>query len=162
LKVPAFIGLGSNLGDPRAQVRNAMTELGDFPRTHLVAQSSLYRSAPVGVGSQADFVNAVAKVETRLTARELLDELLTAEARAGRERPFPGAPRTLDLDLLLYGDEVIGEPGLTVPHPRMHERAFVLLPLAEIASELVIPGRGSVQALLAGCRGQTIHKLGAP
>jgi 2-amino-4-hydroxy-6-hydroxymethyldihydropteridine diphosphokinase len=162
LKVPAFIGLGSNLGDPRAQVRNAMTELGGFPRTHLVAQSSLYRSAPVGVGPQADFVNAVAKVETRLTARELLDELLTAEARAGRERPFPGAPRTLDLDLLLYGDEVIGEPGLTVPHPRMHERAFVLLPLAEIASELVIPGRGSVQALLAGCRGQTIHKLGAP
>jgi 2-amino-4-hydroxy-6-hydroxymethyldihydropteridine diphosphokinase len=162
LKVPAFIGLGSNLGDPRAQVRNAMTELGGFPRTHLVAQSSLYRSAPVGVGSQADFVNAVAKVETRLTARELLDELLTAEARAGRERPVPGAPRTLDLDLLLYGDEVIGEPGLTVPHPRMHERAFVLLPLAEIASELVIPGRGSVQALLAGCRGQTIHKLGAP
>src|SRR5262249_29648305 len=161
LKVQAFIGLGANLGDPRDQVRRAIAALGDFPRTHLLASSSLYRSSPVGVAPQPDFVNAVAKVETALSARELLEELLTAEARAGRERPHPGAPRTLDLDLLLYGDEVVGEPGLTVPHPRLHQRAFVRLPLAEIGSDLVMPGRGSLRTLLAACRGQTIQKIGA-
>jgi 2-amino-4-hydroxy-6-hydroxymethyldihydropteridine diphosphokinase len=161
LKVPAFIGLGANLGDPQAQMRRAVAALGEFPRTRLLASSSLYRSAPVGVAPQPDFVNAVAKIETELGARELLEELLTTEARFGRERPFPGAPRTLDLDLLLYGDRVIEEPGLVVPHPRMHERAFVLLPLAEIAAEASIPGKGGVKTLLAACRNQEIRKIGA-
>jgi len=162
LKVHAFVGLGANLGDPRAQVRAAASDLGLLPRTRLLASSSLYRSAPVGVAAQPDFVNAVAKIETGLSARELLEELLTAEARAGRERPVPGAPRTLDLDLLLYGDAVIDEPGLVVPHPRMHERAFVLMPLAEIAPDASIPRKGSVKTLLAGCRNQKISKIGAP
>jgi 2-amino-4-hydroxy-6-hydroxymethyldihydropteridine diphosphokinase len=161
LKVPAFIGLGANLGDPQAQVRRAVAALGELPRTRLLAASSLYRSAPVSVAAQPDFINAVAKIETGLGARELLEELLTAEARFGRERPFPGAPRTLDLDLLLYGDRVIEEPGLVVPHPRMHERAFVLMPLAEIAAEASIPGKGSVRTLLAACRNQEIRKIGA-
>jgi 2-amino-4-hydroxy-6-hydroxymethyldihydropteridine diphosphokinase len=114
----------------------------------------------VGVGPQADFVNAVAKIETQLGARELLEELLTAEARAGRERPAPGAPRTLDLDLLLYGDQLIEEPGLVVPHPRMHQRAFVLMPLAEIAADASIPRKGSVKTLLAACRDQKIQRIG--
>ena len=159
MKVQAYIGLGANLGSPEAQVRSAVEALGGFPRTHLLASSSLYRSAPVSVAPQPDFVNAVAKIETELTARQLLEELLTAEARAGRERPFPGAPRTLDLDLLLYGNEIIDEPGLTVPHPRMHERAFVLLPLAEIAADAAVPRKGSVKTLLAACRNQKIRKI---
>ena len=161
MKVRAFIGLGANLGDPEAQVRLAISHLGKLPRTRLLAASSLYRSAPVGVGTQPDFVNAVAKVETTLGARELLGELLTLETRFGRERPSPGAARTLDLDLLLYGERVIAEPGLAVPHPRMHERAFVLMPLAEIAPDIVIPGRGAARALLAVVRDQTVVKIGA-
>lgn len=161
MKVRAFIGLGANLGDPESQVRRAIRALGDLPRTRLLAASSLYRTAPVGVGEQPDFINAVAEIETALGARELLDELITAEARFGRERPFPGAPRTLDLDLLLYGEQVIAEPGLIVPHPRMHERAFVLLPLAEIAPDISIPNQGALRTLLAACRGQRIDKMGA-
>ena len=161
-KVPvtAFVGLGANLGEPESQVRRAIAALGTLPRTRLVAASSLYRSAPVGVGEQPDFINAVARLETTLTARELLDELLTLEARFGRERPAPGAPRTLDLDLLLYGDRVIAAPGLVVPHPRMHERAFVLAPLAEIAAETSIPRKGSVKTLLAVCRNQKVERIG--
>jgi len=162
LKVQAFIGLGANLGDPQAQVRRAIAGLGSLPRTRLLASSSLYRSAPVDVGPQPDFVNAVAKIETQLGARELLEELLTAEARSGRERPAPGAPRTLDLDLLLYGDQLIEEPGLVVPHPRMHQRAFVLMPLAEIAADASIPRKGSVKTLLAACRDQKIQRIGTP
>ena len=158
--VRAFVGLGANLGDPESQVRLAITALGQLPKTQLVAASSLYRSAPVGVSPQPDFINAVACIETRLTARQMLEELITTEARFGRERPFPGAPRTLDLDLLLYGDQTIEEPGLLVPHPRMHERAFVLLPLAEIAADAVIPHKGSVKTLLAACRGQKVQKTG--
>ena len=163
-KVPvtAFIGLGANLGEPESQVRRAIAELGKLPETRLMASSSLYRSAPVGVGEQPHFINAVARIETTLGPRSLLEELLAAEARFGRARPSPGAPRTLDLDLLLYGDRVIAEPGLVVPHPRMHERAFVLLPLAEVAAELVIPGRGRLGTLLAACRNQEIQKIGAP
>jgi 2-amino-4-hydroxy-6-hydroxymethyldihydropteridine diphosphokinase len=162
LKVRAFIGLGANLGDPESQVRRAIQALGELPRTRLLAASSLYRSAPVGVGEQPDFINAVVKVETELSARELLEELLTAEARFGRDRPSPGAPRTLDLDLLLHGDQVIAEPGLAVPHPRMHERAFVLMPLAEIAPDISIPRTGRVKTLLAACRNQKIRRLGEP
>ncbi|HET7766757.1 MAG TPA: 2-amino-4-hydroxy-6-hydroxymethyldihydropteridine diphosphokinase [Burkholderiales bacterium] len=161
MKAQAFIGLGANLGDPQAQVRRAIAAIASLPRTRLVAASSLYRSAPVAVGEQPDFINAVAHVETALTARELLDELITVEARFGRERPFPGAPRKLDLDLLLYGDQLIDQPGLVVPHPRMHQRAFVLLPLAEIAADISVPRKGSVKTLLAACRNQKISKIGA-
>jgi len=157
--VKAFVGLGANLGKPEAQVRRAIIGLKAIPKTRLLAVSSLYRSAPVGVGAQPEFVNAVAAIETGLSARALLDELLAIEARFGRRRDFPGAPRTLDLDLLLYGDRVIAEPGLVVPHPRMYERAFVLAPLAEIAPDALIPGKGSVAALLAACKDQKVEKM---
>jgi 2-amino-4-hydroxy-6-hydroxymethyldihydropteridine diphosphokinase len=132
LKTRAFVGLGANLGDPQDQVRRAIAALGRLPGIRLVAASSLYRSAPIGVGAQPDFVNAVAQIETTLGPWALLEALLAAEARFGRERPSPGAARTLDLDLLLYGEERIDEPGLQVPHPRLHERAFVLEPLDEL------------------------------
>jgi 2-amino-4-hydroxy-6-hydroxymethyldihydropteridine diphosphokinase len=161
LKATAFVGLGANLGDPEAQVRRAIAALGQLPEMRLVASSSLYRSAPIGVGPQPDFVNAVARIETTLGPWVLLEALLAEEARFGRERPSPGAARTLDLDVLLYEDRVISEAGLTVPHPRMHERAFVLAPLVEIAPDIEIPGRGSARALLAGLRNQTIAKIGA-
>ncbi|HKB74386.1 MAG TPA: 2-amino-4-hydroxy-6-hydroxymethyldihydropteridine diphosphokinase [Burkholderiales bacterium] len=156
----AFIGLGANLGDPEAQVRRALAALADLPGTRLVTASSFYRSAPMGVVAQPDFINAVAEIETALGARALLEALLAAERRFGRRRDFPGAPRTLDLDLLLYGDRVIAEPGLVVPHPRMHERAFVLAPLAEIAPDIAIPGKGRAGALLAACTDQKIEKIG--
>jgi 2-amino-4-hydroxy-6-hydroxymethyldihydropteridine diphosphokinase len=156
----AFIGLGANLGDREAQVRRALLALAGLPGTRLVAASSLYRSAPVGVGAQPDFINAVAEIQTALGARALLEALLAAERRFGRRREFPGAPRTLDLDLLLYGDRVIAEPGLVVPHPRMHERAFVLAPLAEIAPDIAIPGKGRAGTLLAACTDQKIEKIG--
>ena len=156
----AFIGLGANLGDPEAQVRRALTALAELPGTRLLAASSLYRSAPVGVIAQPDFINAVAEAQTTLTARALLEALLAAERRFGRRRDFPGAPRTLDLDLLLYGDRVIAEPGLVVPHPHMHERGFVLAPLAEIAPDIAIPGKGRAGALLAACTDQKIERIG--
>jgi len=154
----AFVGLGANLGDREAQVRRAFATLAELPGTSLLAASSLYRSAPVGVGAQPDFINAVAAIETELAPRALLEALLAAERRFGRRREFPGAPRTLDLDLLLYGE--IAEPGLIVPHPRMHERAFVLAPLAEIAPHITIPGKGRAAALLAACTDQKIEKIG--
>ena len=157
--VRAFVGLGANLGEPEAQVRRAIAALEAIPKTRPLATSSLYRSAPVGVGAQPDFVNAVAAIETGLSARALLDELLAIEARFGRKRDFPGAPRTLDLDLLLYGDHVIAETGLIVPHPRMHERAFVLAPLAEIAPNTIVPAKGSLAALLVSCANQKVEKL---
>jgi 2-amino-4-hydroxy-6-hydroxymethyldihydropteridine diphosphokinase len=156
-----FVGLGANVGEPETQVLRAFEALAKVPGTRVLAASSLYRSAPVGVGAQPDFVNAVARIETSLSARALLEELLATEARFGRTRAFPGAPRTLDLDLLLYGDHVIDEPGLVVPHPRMHERAFVLAPLAEIAPEVAIPGKGRVLTLLATLGNQKILKIGA-
>jgi len=156
----AFIGLGANLGDREAQVRRALLALAELPGTRLLAASSLYRSAPVGVVAQPDFINAVAEIETALGARALLEALLAAERRFGRRREFPGAPRTLDLDLLLYGDRVIAEPWLIVPHPRMHERAFVLAPLAEIAPDIAIPGKGSAGALLRACADQKAEKIG--
>jgi len=159
--VKAFVGLGANLGEPETQVRRAIAALGEISKTRLVGASSLYRSAPIGVAEQPDFVNAVAEIETGLSARALLDELLAIEARFGRRRDSPGAPRTLDLDLLLYGDRVIAEPGLIVPHPRMHERAFVLAPLAELAPDAVVPGKGSVAVLLVSCTNQEVEKLDA-
>jgi 2-amino-4-hydroxy-6-hydroxymethyldihydropteridine diphosphokinase len=156
----AYIGIGSNLDEPRVQVTRAFEELGAMPRSRLAARSSLYRSAPVGHAAQPDFCNAVAAVETGLGARELLAQLQRIEAQHGRERSFRDAPRTLDLDLLLYGDARIDEPALTVPHPRMHERAFVLLPLTQIDPQALIPGRGSAAACLAACADQRVARIG--
>jgi 2-amino-4-hydroxy-6-hydroxymethyldihydropteridine diphosphokinase len=136
--VTAYVGLGANLGDARAAVRQALDELGALPGTRLVRASSLYRSAPVDAGGP-DYLNAVAELCTSLGPHELLAELQRIEQAAGRERPYRNAPRTLDLDLLLYGALRLDEPVLTLPHPRMRERAFVLLPLAEIAPAQVDP-----------------------
>ncbi|MGC2517626.1 MAG: 2-amino-4-hydroxy-6-hydroxymethyldihydropteridine diphosphokinase [Burkholderiales bacterium] len=158
--VRAFVGLGANLGEPEVQVRRAIEALAALRGTRLVRASSLYRSAPIGYMDQPDFVNAVAEVETTLAPRALLDELLAIEAGFGRRREFANAPRTLDLDLLLYGDAVVAEPGLAVPHPRMHQRAFVLAPLVEIAGDIVVPGRGPAAGLLAGCKDQRTEKTG--
>jgi 2-amino-4-hydroxy-6-hydroxymethyldihydropteridine diphosphokinase len=146
----AYIALGSNLENPAAQVAAAFAALGALPQSRLCARSSLYRTAPVGYADQPDFINAVAAIETALAPRDLLDALLALEQARGRARQFANAPRTLDLDVLLYGALLLDEPGLRLPHPRMHERAFVLVPLAEIAPDCVIPGRGAVAALLRG------------
>ncbi|MDM0018531.1 2-amino-4-hydroxy-6-hydroxymethyldihydropteridine diphosphokinase [Variovorax saccharolyticus] len=132
----AFVAIGANLGDARETVRQAMDDLDRVPQTRVSARSSLYRSAPVDAGGP-DFVNAVVELETGLDPQALLAELQRLEAGAGRERPYRNAPRTLDLDLLRHGDVVLDTPRLRLPHPRMAERAFVLLPLAEIAPEQV-------------------------
>lgn len=146
----AYIGIGSNLEDPLQQVLDARDALAALPRTRLVAFSPLYRNPAVGPGAQPDYVNAVAAVETRLAPRELLTALQAIEARHGRVRgAVRWAPRTLDLDLLLYGDRIIESADLRVPHPRMGERAFVLRPLHDIAPDLEVPGRGPVATLLA-------------
>ena len=149
MREAAYIALGSNLEEPQRQLQAGFAALARLPDTQLVAQSSLYRSAPVGYANQPDFVNAVAVIHTTLTPRALLDALLSIERMHGRVREFPNAPRTLDLDIALYGERVINEPGLTVPHPRMHQRAFVLAPLAEIAPDAQVPGHGRVRDLLA-------------
>jgi 2-amino-4-hydroxy-6-hydroxymethyldihydropteridine diphosphokinase len=155
----AFVGLGANLGEPRTQVQQAFGELGAIAHTRLVRVSSLYRSAPVGYAEQPPFVNAVAEIDTDLTPERLLAELQAIEGRHGRRRSFPNAPRTLDLDLLLFGDAIIRSERLEVPHPRMHERAFVLVPLLEIAPHALIPGRGEARALLERCTGEGIERL---
>jgi 2-amino-4-hydroxy-6-hydroxymethyldihydropteridine diphosphokinase len=146
--VTAYIALGSNLDNPAAQIEAAFDALAMLDGSRFVKRSSLYRTAPVGFADQPDFINAVCALETALAPRALLDALLALEAARGRARTFANAPRTLDLDVLLYGDQRIDEHGLTVPHPRMHERAFVLVPLAEIAPDCVIPGRGPLRDLL--------------
>ncbi len=138
--VTAYVGVGANLGDARAAVAGALAGLGGLPRTTLLRASSLYRTAP-HEAQGPDYVNAVAAIATGLDAHELLAHLQALENAAGRERPYLNAPRTLDLDLLLYGDACIDTPTLTVPHPRLGERAFVLVPLAEIAPGLVDPAR---------------------
>lgn len=148
--VRIFVGLGSNLDDPRAHVQRALRELDAIPHTRLVRQSSLYRSEPWGLADQPAYVNAVAELASDLDARTLLSHLFAIERAHGRRRDgVRWGPRTLDLDLLAYGDERIDEPGLVLPHPRMHERAFVLVPLAEFAPGLHIAGIGPVRALLA-------------
>lgn len=162
MKLIATVGLGANLNDPAAQIEYAFAELDRLPGTRLVARSSLYASAPVGYLDQPDFVNAVAQVETSLAPRALLAALLDIEHRHGRERSFRNAPRTLDLDLLLYGDARFHEDGLTLPHPRMHERAFVLLPLLEIAPDALIPGIGRAADWARLCAGQSIAPLVPP
>lgn len=161
-RVIATIGLGANLNDPAAQVEYAFAELDRLPGTRLLARSSLYASAPVGYLDQPDFINAVARIETQLAPRALLAGLLDIEHRHGRERHFRNAPRTLDLDLLLYGTAHFHEEGLTLPHPRMTERAFVLLPLLEIDPDCVILGRGRAAAWLALCGEQSVAPLAMP
>jgi 2-amino-4-hydroxy-6-hydroxymethyldihydropteridine diphosphokinase len=155
----AYIGIGANLGDAPTQVRAAMTAIDALPDTTLASSSSLYRTAPVGYTDQPDFINAVAAVDTTLAPHALLAALQGIEQRFGRERSFKDAPRTLDLDVLLYDDRRIDDVVLTIPHPRMHERAFVLAPLAEIAPACEIPGHGNVATLLARCADQAITKL---
>ena len=155
----AFVGVGANLGDPVAQVRGALAALAGLPQTRLVAASSLYRTAPLGYAAQDDFVNAACLLETALAPRALLGALRAIEAAARRERPFKDAPRTLDLDLLLYGGETIDEPGLTVPHPGLHERAFALAPVVELDPDCVIPGRGLAREWLARAADQRIERL---
>jgi 2-amino-4-hydroxy-6-hydroxymethyldihydropteridine diphosphokinase len=155
----AWVGIGANLGDAQANVLDALDRLTWTPGVRLLRASSLYRTAPID-SSGDDYINAVAEVDTSLSPRALLAALHEIEQAHGRERPYRNAPRTLDLDLLLVDDEVIDEtPTLIVPHPRMHERAFVLAPLAELAPGLVIPGRGRVQDLLLGVADQAIVRL---
>jgi 2-amino-4-hydroxy-6-hydroxymethyldihydropteridine diphosphokinase len=147
----AYVALGANLGDRERTLRAAVDALAAEEGIEVVAVSTLRDTEPVGVGAQPRYLNGAAELETTLTARELLDRLLAVEQRFGRVRvPGEHGPRTLDLDLLLYGDEAIDEPGLTVPHPRLHERRFVLEPLAELAPGLVVPGRGDMESLLRG------------
>lgn len=157
--VRAYIGLGANLGDPRAAIESAFAALAALPGTVLRARSSLYASAPVDA-SGPDYINAVAELDTALAPPALLAALRAIEAAAGRERPFPNAPRRLDLDLLAYGEASIRTPELTVPHPRLHRRAFVLLPLLELAPGLTLPGLGRVDRHLAATAGQRIERLG--
>ena len=161
-RVLACIGLGANLGDATATVQAALQALDALPHTRLVKASRLYRTPAWGKTDQPAFVNAAAVLETELDARALLDAMLGIERDHGRER-LDGqrwGARTLDLDLLLYGDEVIDEPGLHVPHPHLHERAFALVPLVEIAPDLVIPGHGRASDLVAAMVTGDIHALG--
>lgn len=149
--VVAFVGLGGNLGAVAATLRAATDALAQLPATRLLRASRLYRTPAWGLEQQPDFINGVVALETTLAPRELLDALLRIEREFGRERDhgLRWGPRTLDLDLLLHGDAMVESAGLRLPHPHLHERAFVLVPLAEIAPALVIPGRGDVKSLLA-------------
>ena len=155
----AYLALGANLDDPANTLRRAITALANTHGLSLLAQSSLYRTAPVGLAGQPDFVNAVVTIETTLNPETLLDTLLSIESDFGRVRRERNGPRTLDLDLLLYDQTILHTERLTLPHPRLHLRAFVLVPLAEIAPMLALPGRGSVQAWLPAVANQTTHRL---
>ncbi|OWW21792.1 2-amino-4-hydroxy-6-hydroxymethyldihydropteridine diphosphokinase [Noviherbaspirillum denitrificans] len=152
------IGIGANLGDARDTVRQAIERIGGLPHTRLAAQSSLFNTAPVDAGGD-DYVNAVVKIETALEPEDLLQALRSIEQDFGRERPFRNAPRTLDLDILLYGDRVIGTDTLTVPHPRMTQRAFVLIPLLEVDPFITIPGHGPAHAFVPNVADQAIRKI---
>ncbi|MDO9599793.1 MAG: 2-amino-4-hydroxy-6-hydroxymethyldihydropteridine diphosphokinase [Azoarcus sp.] len=158
--VRAYIAFGANLGDPQVALTHALAQLAALPDTRVAAQSSCYRTAPMGVDSeQPDYINAVIALDTSLGPRALLDAMLAIETAGGRTRHAHQAPRTMDLDLLLHGDAVVDEPGLILPHPRMHLRAFVLQPLAEIAPKLAIPGIGPIATLLPALAGQAISRL---
>ena len=154
----AYVGLGSNLNDPVTQIKTALVALNDIPQTRCVQQSGLYSSAPLALGvaaadQQPDYINAVAALDTRLAPLQLLEELQALEQRHGRIRGAEQwGPRTLDLDLLLYADTQWQSRALTVPHPRLHERSFVLYPLFDIAPEIQVPGQGRVRDLAARCR----------
>lgn len=157
----AFIALGSNLENPISHVRQAFDELDQLPLSKLLVYSSLYRSAPVGRLDQPDFINAVAQIETKLSPYELLSGLLNIEKCHGRTREFTNAPRTLDLDILLYDDLKFHQHNLTLPHPRISQRAFVLHPLLEIAPNCHIPGLGAVAEFLAACHEQRVERITA-
>jgi 2-amino-4-hydroxy-6-hydroxymethyldihydropteridine diphosphokinase len=155
----AFVGLGANLGDAQSTIRDAFAALAAMPLTMLVGRSSLYRSAPVDAQGP-DFINAAAELRTGLEPEPLLAALQAIEQAHGRERPYRHAPRTLDLDLLLVDDLVLQTPALQLPHPRLQQRAFVLLPLAELAPALALPGLGPLAPWLAATRDQTVERLG--
>ncbi len=157
--IRAFIGLGANIGEPRRQLMAAMDELQGLPKTRVTGHSSFYSTAPLGHVDQPEFLNSVAQIDTGLAPDALLDRLQEIERRHGRERPFTSAPRTLDLDLLLYGEQVIATPKLSVPHPRMHERAFVLQPLLELDGDISVPGKGLAKTLLLACSSQKIARI---
>ena len=154
----AFVGLGSNLGDRRTRIEAAFDALAALPKTRLLERSSLYESAPLDAGG-GDYLNAVARLRTGLKPLALLRALQAIEAEAGRERPYPNAPRSLDLDLLLHGERVIASEALVLPHPRLHQRAFVVLPLLELAPEMRWRGGERLDALLPGLAGQRLAKL---
>lgn len=156
-----FIGLGANLGDLALTLRQALNALNVLPDTQAVALSSAYRTAPIDAGGP-DYLNAVASFDTALPPAELLAALQVIERAHGRERPFVNAPRTLDLDLLLYGDQILASPDLSLPHPRLHQRAFVLLPLLEIAPTLTAPGLGPLVDYLPQVADQRITRQAAP
>ena len=155
----AYIALGANLVDPITQVRAALAALDEIPETRVLNASSLYSTEAITADKQPDYVNAVAALETTLTPDALLTALFDIENRFGRQRAYHHAPRTLDLDLLLYDEQIIDTPRLLVPHPRMHLRAFVLKPLTEIAPDIVIPGRGKAAAWLPAVSVQRIEKM---
>lgn len=149
--ITAFVGLGSNLEDPPEQLNRAIFELAELPNTCLIARSTFFWSAPMGPVEQPEYLNAVARLETRLSAGRLLQELQRIEAAHGRRREVRWGPRTLDLDLLLYGDQVVDKPELQLPHPGIEQRNFVLYPLLELAPDLVIPGQGKLLELIQEC-----------
>lgn len=160
----AFVALGSNLQNPIAQVEKALIALTHLPKTRLVQKSSLYQTAPIDCIDDAhnpvpDFINAVAELQTELSPQDLLTALHNIENNAGRERPYINAPRVLDCDLLVYENKVIDSPKLTLPHPRMHTRGFVLLPLFEIAPQLSIPIHGKIAELITPDLSKDIKKL---
>lgn len=155
----AYIGLGANLGDAQNTIDRALDALPHLENTRLIARSSLYSSDPVGYLDQPPFINAVAAIETSLEPKTLLERLLSLETHFGRIRSFRNAPRALDLDLLLYGNALLSSPTLTLPHPRMHERAFVLIPLIELCPGIVIPGQGAASALVARCIAQRVARV---
>lgn len=158
-RVLAYIGMGSNLQQPLDQLYRALAELNGIPRTSLQASSSFYTSSPMGPADQPDYINAVAALHTELAALDLLDQLQRIELAHGRQRGLRWGPRTLDLDLLLYGDQVIQNERLSVPHPGIARRAFVLLPLAELAPELEVPGLGTVSDMLAGLEIEDVARI---
>ena len=161
LPVRAFLGMGGNVGDVPTTLTEAMWAIDSLPQTSIRAQSKFYRTPPWGRTDQPEFINAVVELQTRLTPRVLLNYLLEIETRFGRERSEgeKWGPRELDLDLLTFGDERIDEPGMHIPHPHLHERAFVLVPLAEIAPSLLIPEVGTVSELLAGVSAAGIEAI---
>ncbi|MGD8175599.1 2-amino-4-hydroxy-6-hydroxymethyldihydropteridine diphosphokinase [Marinimicrobium sp. ARAG 43.8] len=156
--IPCYIGLGSNLDSPRRHIAQALKELAELPNSRLVSTSPCYRTAPVGP-PQPDFINAVARLDTTLAPLSLLDELQTLEQAHQRQRGEHWGPRTLDLDLLLYGQQTLREPRLTVPHPEMPHRAFVLYPLMDIAPNLVLPSGASLESLLSQCPPEGIERI---
>lgn len=157
-QVTAYIGIGSNLGDACSNVKRALLELEKLDETRLTGQSTLFRTAPVDADGD-DYINAVARVDTQLPAQELLEQLQALEQTFGRQRPYVNAPRTLDLDILLYGQQKILSDSLTVPHPRLTQRAFALIPLLQIDPLISIPGQGPAHHFVPAVAGQKIRKI---